>query len=160
MSPRRSPARRFAVREGKVLRVAVGVMLNLIISTYAFYSIVLLRVTPTANRNSYRVARLVGSLPRVAVFARNPGLGNRNSYRVVKDKPHPNLPQGEGVPPKVHPNHYKPHPNLSQGEKTSSNRLKHSRNKIHPLGEDWGGAAALGRGFGIDTKKGQTVSHY
>ena len=56
MSPRRSPARRFAVREGKVLRVAVGVMLNLIISTYAFHSIVLLRVTPTANRNSYRVA--------------------------------------------------------------------------------------------------------
>ena len=60
MSPRRSPARRFAVREGKVLRVAVGVMLNLIIFTYAFHSIVLLRVTPTANRNSYRVARLVG----------------------------------------------------------------------------------------------------
>ena len=61
MSPRRSPARRFAVREGKVLRVAVGVMLNLIISTYAFHSIVPLRVTPTANRNSYRVARLVGA---------------------------------------------------------------------------------------------------
>ena len=60
MVPRRSPARRFAVREGKVLRVAVGVMLNLTISTYAFHSIVLLRVTPTANRNSYRVARLVG----------------------------------------------------------------------------------------------------
>ena len=60
MVPRRSPARRFAVREGKVLRVAVGVMLNLIISTYAFHYIVLLRVTPTANRNSYRVARLVG----------------------------------------------------------------------------------------------------
>ena len=83
MSPRRSPARRFAVREGKVLRVAVGVMLNLIISTYAFYSIVLLRVTPTANRNSYRVARLVGCLPRVADFARNPGLGKRNSFRVA-----------------------------------------------------------------------------
>ena len=60
MAPRRSLARRFAVRKGKVLRVAVGVMLNLIISTYAFHSIVPLRVTPTANRNSYRVARLVG----------------------------------------------------------------------------------------------------
>ena len=33
-------------------------------------------VTPTANRNSYRVARLVGRLPRVADYARNPGLGN------------------------------------------------------------------------------------
>ena len=31
---------------------------------------------------------------------------------------------------------------------------------VPSLGEDWGGAAALGRGFGIDTKKGQTVSHY
>ena len=40
----------------------------------------------------------------------------RNSYRVAKGKPHPNLPQGEGVPPKAHPNHYKPHPSLPQGE--------------------------------------------
>ena len=41
------------------------------------------QVTPTANRNSDRVARLVGAIPRVACFARNPGLGNRNSYRVA-----------------------------------------------------------------------------
>ena len=60
MVPRRSPARRFAVWEGKALRLAVGVMLNLIISTYAYQSFIPLRVTPTANRNSYRVARLVG----------------------------------------------------------------------------------------------------
>ena len=42
-----------------------------------------LQVTPTANRNSYRVAILVGRLPRVASFARNPGLGKRNSFRVA-----------------------------------------------------------------------------
>ena len=42
-----------------------------------------LQVTPTAKRNSYRVAILVGRLPRVASFARNPGLGNCNSYRVA-----------------------------------------------------------------------------
>ena len=41
-------------------------------------------VTPTANRNSYRVAILVGRLPRVACCARNPGLGKRNSYRVAR----------------------------------------------------------------------------
>ena len=41
------------------------------------------RVTPTANRNSYRVAILVVELPRVACFARNPGLGKRNSVRVA-----------------------------------------------------------------------------
>ena len=50
---------------------------------YTFQPFVLLRVTPAANRNSYRVARLVVQLPRVAVFARNPGLGKRNSYRVA-----------------------------------------------------------------------------
>ena len=65
------------------MRLAEGVILNLIITTYPFLPFVLLWVTPAANRNSYRVARLVGSLPRVAVFARNPGLGNRNSYRVA-----------------------------------------------------------------------------
>ena len=42
-----------------------------------------LQVTPTAKCNSYRVAILVGRLPRVADYARNPGLGKRNSYRVA-----------------------------------------------------------------------------
>ena len=66
-----------------MLRLAEGVILNLLITAYPFLSIILLRVTPTANRNSYRVAILVGRLPRVACFARNPGLGNRNSVRVA-----------------------------------------------------------------------------
>ena len=39
-----------------MLRLAVGVILNLLITAYPFLSIILLRVTPTANRNSYRVA--------------------------------------------------------------------------------------------------------
>ena len=38
------------------LRLAVGVILILIISTNPFLFIFLLRVTPSANRNSYRVA--------------------------------------------------------------------------------------------------------
>ena len=42
-----------------------------------------LQVTPTAKRNSYRVAILVGRLPRVADFARNPGLGKCNSVGVA-----------------------------------------------------------------------------
>ena len=41
------------------------------------------QVTPTANRNSDRVARLMGCLPRVADYTRNPGLGKRNSVRVA-----------------------------------------------------------------------------
>ena len=63
--------------------MAAGVILNLIISTNPFLAIILLQVTPTAKRNSYRVAILVGALPRVAGCARNPGLCNRNSYRVA-----------------------------------------------------------------------------
>ena len=46
--------------------------------------IIRLSITPTAKRNSYRVAILVGALPRVAGHARNPGLCNRNSYRVAR----------------------------------------------------------------------------
>ena len=45
--------------------------------------IIQLSITPTAKRNSYRVAILVGALPRVAGCARNPGLCNRNSVRVA-----------------------------------------------------------------------------
>ena len=79
----RSPAQRSATRKGKVLCLAVGVIISLMVFPYTFQPFVLLWVTPAANRNSYRVAKLVGQLPRVAVFARNPGLGNRNSYRVA-----------------------------------------------------------------------------
>ena len=42
-----------------------------------------LSITPTAKRNTYSVAMLAGVLPRVAGHARNPGLWNRNSYRVA-----------------------------------------------------------------------------
>ena len=58
----------------EVMRLAEGVILNLIISTNIFMAIILLQVTPTAKRNSYRVAILGVALPRVAGCARNPGL--------------------------------------------------------------------------------------
>ena len=44
-------------------------------------------------------------------------------------------------------------PYLSEGKETRANSLKHSRNKLKPLEEVWVGAAALGRGIWIDTKK-------
>ena len=52
--------------------------------------IIQLSITPTAKRNSYRVAILVGELPRVAGHARNPGLCNRNSVRVAGAAYQPN----------------------------------------------------------------------
>ena len=50
----------------QVSRLTVGVILNLIISSYPFLFIFLLLVTPTANRNSYRVA--VGCVPSTMDF--------------------------------------------------------------------------------------------
>ena len=83
MLNRRSPARRYASRKGKVLRLAKGVTRSRIMGRNGLAEIIRLSLTPTAKRNSYRVAILVGQLPRVAGHARNPGLCNRNSVRVA-----------------------------------------------------------------------------
>ena len=40
-------------------------MLNLMVSTNPFLPIILLRVTPSANRNTYSVATLIINIPRV-----------------------------------------------------------------------------------------------
>ena len=70
-------------------RLAVGVILNLIIPSYPFLFIFPLQVTPTANRNSYRVAILVGEATQGRGATRlNPGLGKRNSYRVARGAYH------------------------------------------------------------------------
>ena len=71
-----------------------------------------LSITPTAKRNSYRVAILVGQLPRVAGHARNPGLCNRNSYRAAAADgwPLPGPPKGKEID-----SHGKPLPNPPKG---------------------------------------------
>ena len=49
----------------------------MIIPSYSFLFIFLLRVTPTANRNTYSVAKIVGHVPRVeALHASTLGWGN------------------------------------------------------------------------------------
>ena len=75
------------------LPICRGIIQLSIISTNPLLAIILLRVTPTAKRNSYRVAILVGALPRVAGHARNPGLCNRNSVRVAKGAYQPTAAQ-------------------------------------------------------------------
>ena len=73
----------------QVSHLAVGMILNLIIASYPFLFIFLLQVTPTANRNSYRVAILVGAATQGRGATRlNPGLGKRNSYRVARGAYH------------------------------------------------------------------------
>ena len=58
----------------------------------------LLWITPSANRNSYRVAKhyYIFTQGRGAAHL-NPGLRNRNSFRVAVGKPHPSLPQGRAL---------------------------------------------------------------
>ena len=97
-----------ASREGKVLRLAEGVTHSRIMGRNGLVETIRLSITPTANRNSYRVARLVGALPRVACFARNPGLGNRNSVRVAAACVSPSP-----CPPQRARAHWKPLPMLS-----------------------------------------------
>ena len=82
------------------MRLAEGVTCSRIIARNGLTEITRLSITPTAKRNSYRVAILVETLPRVAGHARNPGLCNRNSYRVAAadGSPLPGPPQGAGVP--------------------------------------------------------------
>ena len=65
------------------MRLAVGVTRSRIMGRNGLVETIRLSITPTANRNSCRVARLVGCVPRVAGCARNPGLGKRNSVRVA-----------------------------------------------------------------------------
>ena len=86
------PQPRVEVRSASTLGIyiircsnSVGVAISEALTTARRASISI-EVTPTANRNTYSVARLVGLLPRVPDFARNPGLGKRNSYRVARGR--------------------------------------------------------------------------
>ena len=108
----------------------------------------MLRITPTANRNSYRVARLVEALPRVACFARNPGLGKRNSVRVAWDAFSPRWVKYIVAREPVSPSSrvwsrqqalFKP----SRGKGFSPNCLKHNKKELSPLGESWRGAFSV-----------------
>ena len=75
---------RFPTGVATVIKKAKPTTAVMAFCIYIILYYVLLWVTPTAKRNTYSVARLVGLLPRVACFARNPGLCIRNSYRVAE----------------------------------------------------------------------------
>ena len=72
------------------------------IITYTFLPNILLRVTPTAKRNTYSVATPFIYIPRVeALHASTLGyeiatLTELPGVCPINHKPHPNLPQGEG----------------------------------------------------------------
>ena len=57
------------------MRLAVGVILGLIISTNPYQSFILLRVTPSANRNTYSIAILLYILTQGSVLRPQPWAG-------------------------------------------------------------------------------------
>lgn len=65
----------------------------------------------------------------------------QNKKREAQQRPLPNPPQGSK-------SYNKPHLNHLQGQGVPSNRLKHSKKGLPPLGEGWGGALGVpGWGF-------------
>ena len=75
MLNRRSPSWRSAPRKGKVLRLAEGVTRSRTMGRNGLVEIIQLSITPTAKRNSYRVANIVGAGTQGRGAARlNPGL--------------------------------------------------------------------------------------
>ena len=64
-----------ASREGKVLRLAEGVTHSRIMGRNGLVETIRLSITPTANRNSYRVAWLVGAVTQGSVLRPQPWAG-------------------------------------------------------------------------------------
>ncbi len=64
-----------ALREGKVLRLAEGVTHSRIMGRNGLVEIIRLSITPSANRNSCRVARLVGVDTQGSVLRPQPWAG-------------------------------------------------------------------------------------
>ena len=112
--------------------------------------IIRLSLTPTAKRNSYRVAILMGALPRVAGCARNPGLCNRNSVRVAggaylpTEAPSQPSPRGRS--------HIKPPKTQQVGTPAPWGGMGRGTYGLPPLGEGWGGAPMNSRPLGRDGK--------
>ena len=114
------------------LRLAVGVILNLMVFTNLFLPIILLRVTPTANRNTYSVATLIIHIPRVeALYASTLG------YEIATPT---ELPGVRTIQQQAPSQHRGPIPVFPKGKKRCPNSLKLSRIVLPPLGEGWGGA--------------------
>ena len=102
-------------------------MLNLMVSTNPFLPIILLRVTPSANRNTYSVATLIINIPRVEAL-RTSTLG----YEIATPTELPGVRT-------IH--HRGPIPAFPKGKEQHPNILKLSGNELPPLGE------GMGRGF-------------
>ena len=94
-------------------------MLNLMVSTNPFLPIILLRVTPTAKRNTYSVATLIIHIPRVEAL-RTSTLG----YEIATPTELPGVRIIQ---------HRSPIPAFPKEERKPHNHLKHSKKELPPL---------------------------
>ena len=101
-------------------------MLNLMVSTNPFLPIILLRVTPSANRNTYSVATLIIHIPRVEAL-RTSTLG----YEIATPTELPGVRTIQ---------HGSPIPALPRGRSTT-HHVKYSKKELPPLG------GGMGMGF-------------
>ena len=107
-----------ALREGKVLRLAEGVTHSRIMGRNGLVEIIRLSITPSANRNSCRVARLVGVDTQGSVLRPQPWAGEtqlrqsccclRRPLPMPSESPSPALPKGREP-------HWRPLPSPPQG---------------------------------------------
>ena len=94
--------------------------------------IIRLRITPSANRNTYSVATLIIHIPRVeALHASTLG------YEIATPT---ELPGVRTIQQQAPSQHRGPIPTFPKGKEQYPNILKLSGNELPPLGEGWGGA--------------------
>ena len=97
--------------------------------------IIRLRITPSANRNTYSVATLIIHIPRVeALYASTLG------YEIATPT---ELPGVRTIQQQAPSQHRGPIPTFPKGKEQYPNILKLSGNELPPLGEGWGGAFGL-----------------
>ena len=130
----------------------------------------LLRVTPTAKRNSYRVARLVGAATQGSVLRPQPWAEESQLHYL--SAAHCAAPVTFGsellLPadistmyqpsPLRHHGHltsHEHHPCLTQGEREPQKLLKHSKYELPPLGRAGEGLPQ----FGLHIKKGPDIPY-
>ena len=144
-----------------MLRLAEGVTRSRIMGRNGLVETIRLSITPTANRNSCRVARLVGMLTQGSVLRPQPWAGKtqllqsccclRKPLPMPSESPSPSPPQGAGVPlaapPQPSPRggefHWRPLPIPPQGAGVPTCCVLGGLVWLLPLVEGWDGAPML-----------------
>ena len=118
----------------------------------------LLRVTPTAKRNTYSIATPYYICTQGSVLRPQPWAGKTQLHYLSAAHCAAPVTFGSELllpadistmyqpPPLPHHGHHtshEHHSSLTQGERGPPNRLKHNKYDLHHFGEGWGGASSV-----------------